>query len=113
MMSPVRPYETVEDGGQFASIVEVVVFFATGLGALIPALGTGEPSVGNQTLATPTITIDGVQAVVEFSGAAPGYVGLYQANVRVPASTRTADDIPVVLTIGGKQSNTVTIPVVP
>jgi uncharacterized protein (TIGR03437 family) len=46
-----------------------------------------------------------------FSGAAPGFVGLYQVNLQIPSSTRAAADIPVVLTIGGKISNTVTIPV--
>lgn len=91
---------------------EVVVFFATGLGVLSPPLGTGEPSVGNRT-AAPTVTIDGASAEILFSGAAPGFVGLNQINLRSPPSTRTAAAIPVVLTIGGKQSNAVTIPVGP
>lgn len=92
---------------------EVVVFFATGLGALTPALATGAPSVGNQTVTAATVTIDGVQAEVQFSGAAPGFVGLNQINLRIPPNTRAASNIPVVLTVGGKQSNPVTIPVAP
>jgi uncharacterized protein (TIGR03437 family) len=91
---------------------EIVVFFATGLGVLSPPLGTGEPSVGNRT-ATPTVTVDGASAEILFSGAAPGFVGLNQINLRIPPNTRTAANIPVVLTIGGKQSNAVTIPVAP
>ena len=91
---------------------EVVVFFATGLGVLSPPLGTGEPSVGNRT-AAPTVTIDGASAEILFSGAAPGFVGLNQINLRIPPNTRTGPGIPVVLSIGGKQSNAVTIPVAP
>jgi uncharacterized protein (TIGR03437 family) len=92
---------------------EVVTLFGTGLGMLTPALATGAVSVGNRTVATPTVSIDGVQVAPDFSGAAPNFVGLNQINVRIPANTRTASDIPVVLTINGKQSNSVTIPVGP
>jgi uncharacterized protein (TIGR03437 family) len=92
---------------------EVVVFFATGLGAVTPALATGEKSAGNRTVTLPIVMIDGVPAVIDFSGAAPDFVGLNQINLHIPASTRTASNIPVVVTIGGKQSNSVTIPVGP
>ena len=74
---------------------------------------SGAPSVGNQTVTAATVAIDGAQAAVDFSGAAPGFVGLNQVNLRIPSGTRTAPNIPVVLTIGGKQSNAVTIPVGP
>ena len=92
---------------------EVLVFFGTGLGTLSPALETGARSVGNLTATAATATVDGVAATVEFSGTAPGFVGLNQVNVRIPGNTRTAASIPVVLRIGGKQSNTVSIPVAP
>ena len=91
---------------------EVVLFFATGLGVLSPPLGTGEPATVNRT-AAPTVTIDGASAEILFSGAAPGFVGLNQINLRIPPGTRTAAAIPVVLAIGGKLSNAVTIPVGP
>ena len=92
---------------------EVIIFFGTGLGTLTPALATGAASAGNRTVVTPTVSIDGVQVVPDFSGAAPNFVGLNQINVRVPAGTRTASNIPVTLIIGGKLSNSVTIPVGP
>ncbi|MBI4458953.1 MAG: hypothetical protein HY648_02700 [Acidobacteria bacterium] len=89
---------------------EVVVIFGTGLGAVNPPVATGAPAASlHTTTATPTVTIDGLPAEVQFSGLAPGFVGLNQVNVRIPPGTRSADDIPVVLTIGGKQSNPVTI----
>jgi uncharacterized protein (TIGR03437 family) len=90
---------------------EVIVLFGTGLGLLSPALPTGEAAKNNSTQVIPTITIDGKTADVQFSGAAPGFVGLNQVNVKIPAGTRTAPDIPVALTIGDKQSNAVTIAV--
>ena len=49
----------------------------------------------------------------QFSGAAPGFAGLNQINVRIPSGTRTASNIAVVIAVTGKQSNTVTIPVGP
>ena len=57
------------------------------------------------------VTFDGVSVIPEFAGLAGCCVGLNQVNVRVPESTRSATDIPVVLTIDGKQSNTVTVAV--
>jgi len=90
---------------------EFITIFCTGLGALTPALATGEKGTNNTTVDKPSVTIDGNPATLEFSGIAPGFVGLDQVNVQVPAGTRTANDVPVVLTIGGKQSNTVTIAV--
>jgi len=90
---------------------EFITIFCTGLGAVTPALASGEPGQSNTTVDKPAVTIDGAPATVEFSGIAPGFVGLNQVNVQVPAGTRTASDIPVVLTIGGKQSNMVTIAV--
>jgi uncharacterized protein (TIGR03437 family) len=91
---------------------EVVVFFVTGLGVLAPPLATGEPASLNRT-GNPVVTIDGSSAEILFAGAAPGFVGLNQINARIPPNTRTAANIPVVITAGGKQSNAVTIPVAP
>lgn len=90
---------------------EFITIFCTGLGAVIPALATGEPGANNTTATLPMVTIDGTPATVQFSGIAPGFVGLDQVNVQVPLGTRTAGDIPVVLTIGGQPSNAVTIAV--
>jgi uncharacterized protein (TIGR03437 family) len=63
------------------------------------------------TTAAPTVTIGGVQAVVTFSGLAPGFAGLYQIDAQVPAGILASDAVPVVVTIGGVTSNTVTIAV--
>jgi uncharacterized protein (TIGR03437 family) len=55
------------------------------------------------------VTIGGVQANVTFYGLAPGFVGLYQVNAQVPAGLPAGDAVPLVLTIGGQSSNTVTV----
>jgi uncharacterized protein (TIGR03437 family) len=54
------------------------------------------------------VTIGGIAAKVLFSGLAPGYVGLYQVNVTVPAAA-AGNAVPVVISMGGAMSNTVTI----
>jgi uncharacterized protein (TIGR03437 family) len=92
---------------------EFVVLYATGLGVLNPLLATGAPSSGNITAIPATVTVDNVPANVSFSGSTPGLVGLNQVNFQIPASTRSAPDIPVVLRTGVKQSNSVTIAVAP
>jgi len=42
-----------------------------------------------------------VPASVLFSGIAPGFAGLYQVNVVLPATAPAGDDVPVVISIGG------------
>lgn len=90
---------------------EVVILYGTGLGPLTPPLRTGEPSVGNQTASTPSVTIDGLSAQVLFSGAAPGFLGLDQINVVVPGLARTNPANPLVLSINGVSASAVTLPV--
>ena len=92
---------------------EVVVLYATGLGTVTPSLPTGARSAGNVTVSTARVTIGGTPGEVQFSGTAPGFVGLNQINVRIPPNTGSAPNIPVVLIMGSRQSNTVTIPVSP
>jgi uncharacterized protein (TIGR03437 family) len=92
---------------------EMVTIFATGLGPLSPPLETGFPAAQNATTSPVTVLIDGLTAELQFSGAAPGLVGMNQVNFRIPGNTRSSPEIPLVLTINGRQSNTVTIPVRP
>jgi uncharacterized protein (TIGR03437 family) len=60
-------------------------------------------------LTLPAVTIGGVAAQVTYSGLAPGFAGLYQVNAIVPNAVASGDDINLVLSIGGVESNTVTI----
>jgi uncharacterized protein (TIGR03437 family) len=91
---------------------EVVIIYATGLGQVSPAAATGTlPGGAAAAISQATVRIDGVPVTPDYAGLSGCCVGLNQINVRIPDSTRSANDIPVVLTIGGKQSNSVTMAV--
>ncbi len=82
---------------------EFVLLYCNGLGqTLQPLLEDGKPGVGQRTQQTPTLTIGGLDAKVDYAGAAPGYVGLYQVNAIVPDLQTGVHEI--VLSIGGKKS---------
>jgi uncharacterized protein (TIGR03437 family) len=88
--------------------------YGTGLGAVSHEPKLGNPSPASPlagTIATPTVTIGGVEANVNFSGLAPGYVGLYQVNIQIPDAAPSGDAVPVILSIGGATANTATIAV--
>ncbi len=89
---------------------EVVVIYATGLGAVSPAPADGAAAGASQTTAKAAVTIAGVAASVQYAGMAPGFVGLYQVNVQVPASV-SSGNLAVVISIGGQASKTVTMAV--
>lgn len=83
----------------------VIVYF-TGAGAVNPPAPSGA-AAPSSPLAQPaqeySATIGGNAATVSFMGLTPGYAGLAQANVTVPASL-SPGSYPVVLTIGSVSS---------
>lgn len=107
--------------GQLASVSrpaergEYLSIFCTGLGAVSnqPVSGTAAlASPLSVTRTTPTVSVGGVNAVVTYSGLAPGFVGVYQVNVQLPEGVASGSAVPVVITISGAPaSNTVTIAV--
>jgi uncharacterized protein (TIGR03437 family) len=93
---------------------DYITIYATGLGDVTnrPATGVAAPaSPLSSTVVTPTATIGGASAAVSFSGLVPGLVGLYQVNVQVPPGAPSGNSVPVVVSMAGIQSNTVTIAV--
>jgi uncharacterized protein (TIGR03437 family) len=107
---------TVNFGTNPAKRGSVIQIFATGAGETTPALAAGEaaPAGGNPLVLTkvqPTATIGGKNARVQFSGMAPGFVGLWQINAEVPQDVTPGMALPLVITAAGAQSNTVTIAV--
>ena len=96
---------------------EFISVYCSGLGSVSNAPVPGAPAGSDPVSATsavPTLQIGGVPAPVTsgfFSGLAPGFFGLYQINVQVPDGVPSGDTVPVVVTVDGTTSNTVTIAV--
>ena len=93
---------------------EFLLIFCTGLGPVQPEVQSGDVAPSTpplaETLSTPLVNIAGIPAQVAFSGLAPGFVGLYQVNVQVPAGAPSGtQDVEII--INGVPSNTVTIAV--
>jgi uncharacterized protein (TIGR03437 family) len=93
-----------------------ISIYCTGLGPVTHQPPTGAPasaSALSETPVRPNVTIGGVPATVLFSGLAPTFVGLYQINAQVPAGAPFGDSVPLIVSIGGATSNTITIAVQP
>jgi uncharacterized protein (TIGR03437 family) len=72
---------------------EIVHLYATGLGPVYPTVptGTASPAVPLSSLATPVQwTWDSDPADVLFAGLAPGLIGYYQLEVRIPQTVTTS-----------------------
>ena len=65
---------------------ETVLIYLTGMGAVTTAVtdGVGATAADN-TVSVPTVLVGGLQGTVIYSGLAPGFPGLYQMNVALPA----------------------------
>lgn len=95
-----------------ASAGAVIVIYLTGMGAVTPPLQAGYAAADlNLTALTPTVLIGGLPAEVLFSGAAPGFAGVYQINARIPANTSSGNAVPLEVRANGRTSNTATIAV--
>jgi uncharacterized protein (TIGR03437 family) len=92
-----------------------LIIYATGLGAVNPAVANGAAASANPisfTTAVPTVLVGGVAAKVNFSGLAPGFVGLNQLNVVLASTTPTGNQVSLQIQMNGVTStNQVTIAV--
>jgi uncharacterized protein (TIGR03437 family) len=83
-----------------------VIAYLTGPGPVSPGVATGSVASAaplSMVSAPYSVTVGGIQAEVSYFGLTPGFVGLYQANLRVP--TVGAGDYPIVATVAGAASN--------
>ena len=106
-------YQLLDSANSAVPGVTYILIYCTGLGPVSNTPPSGQPASGtnlSQTMTNPTVTIGGINAPVQWAGLAPGYVGLYQVNAQVPATAPAGTAVPVVVSIGGISSNTVTIP---
>ncbi|MGD0771871.1 MAG: BACON domain-containing carbohydrate-binding protein [Candidatus Solibacter sp.] len=94
---------SVNSTGNPAARLSVIALYCTGGGVTQPPSTDGAVIAGASFLLaqTPVVTIGGVNAVVQYAGAAPGSVaGLTQINVQVPAGVTPANALPVIVKIG-------------
>ena len=83
--------------------------YATGLGAVSPPVATGLGAPLNRlsnTVEQARVTIAGRDAPVAFAGLAPGFAGLYQLTIQVPAGLPSGRQ-PLSVSSGGRPSNEV------
>jgi uncharacterized protein (TIGR03437 family) len=107
-------YHLVDSSNPATPGTTYILIYCTGLGQVGNQPATGSPALSSplsKTVTTPTVTVGGVSATVLFSGLAPGYVGLYQVNAQVPAGAPSGPSVPVIVSMPGVDSNTVTIAV--
>jgi uncharacterized protein (TIGR03437 family) len=98
--------------GNPAKAGDVLLVYCTGLGQTTPALSTGALVSGTGSAATNaavTATIGGKDATVVYAIASPGFVGLYQVALTVPAGA--TGNSAIVLKQGNTTSNSVNIAV--
>jgi uncharacterized protein (TIGR03437 family) len=106
VVTAVNPDGSVNSVTRPAPKGQYVIIYATGLGAMTPALTTGQapPASPLSNTATPvTANVDGVAASVAFAGAAPGFPGVYQLNVQIPL-TAGSGARPLTVFAGGSSS---------
>jgi uncharacterized protein (TIGR03437 family) len=89
---------------------EFVVVWGTGFGPTSPAAPLGTQTPAGQIYSTSnavSATVNGAPAAVYLNVAslAPGFAGLYQVAIQVPANAPDGD-LPLVASVGGVQSPT-------
>jgi uncharacterized protein (TIGR03437 family) len=85
---------------------DVIILWGTGFGPTTPAapVGEGTPTTATYSTSTlPAVTLNDVPAEVLGAALAPGFAGLYQVAIQVPATLGNGD-WPVVAKIGGVAS---------
>jgi uncharacterized protein (TIGR03437 family) len=102
-----------------AKVGDTLIFYGLGFGQTTPPVtegigAAGLPLVSNCVMVFETNVLPGapnITATPSYCGLTPGSVGLYQVNVTVPPGTPSGNAIPVYLTIGTTNSNSVQIAV--
>jgi len=97
---------SLNDTATPAKVGSFVIVYLTGGGAVSGTIATGAASPSSppaKVTASASATIGGQPAEVLFLGMAPGFVGVVQADLKVPSLSSGA--YPVVITIGGVESN--------
>jgi uncharacterized protein (TIGR03437 family) len=86
---------------------EVIIVYATGLGATTPPGTAGRPAPNNPlstTVFPVRASIGTTQAAVQFAGLAPGLLGVYQLNITISQGLLPQLDTPLVIESDGRPS---------
>ncbi len=106
----VNPDGSLNNPGNGVSPGSVVVAYLTGIGEVTTPLVAGSANPSNP-LAVPALptsaTVGGLTANLLYLGMTPGFVGLAQANVTIPALP--PGEHPIVLTVGSHSSEPLAI----
>ena len=89
-----------------------IVTYLTGIGAVTPSIVEGAEAgfiTLNKAAGEVTATIGNVSAPVFFLGLTPGFVGLAQANIQIPAGAPIGAAVPLVIFVNRQPSNSPTI----
>ena len=91
---------------------ETVLIYLTGMGAVTTSVGDGVgATAADTTVSVPTVIVGGLQGTVIYSGLAPGFPGLYQMNVTLPAFQSGQGTLPLAISTSNAFHDQVVIPV--
>jgi uncharacterized protein (TIGR03437 family) len=97
-----------------ATANEILTIYATGAGSFDHPPATAAPAVSSplaNSLVTPTVKVGGAAAQVQFAGLTPGFVGLLQINIQLPATLPAGNTLPLVIAFGSSAAPTVNLAV--
>ena len=117
---------TLNSSSNAAARGSVITLYGTGQGQVSPAVPDGTAAPGAPfavTVAVPTADARSCQnnqpamcvqlstsfGEVQFTGLIPGFIGVWQINVKIPQDTPTGAAVPVRVVINGTPSNIVTV----
>ncbi len=90
--------------GNPAARGSIVTLYATGDGQLGSDAIDGKPYAAGKTSYSVSVDFGGYSGEVLYAGRAPGFVGLMQLNVRIPAQFVPSGAVPIILTVRGEAS---------
>jgi uncharacterized protein (TIGR03437 family) len=100
---------TVNSPDNPASAGSYIAVYATGEGQTNPGGVDGKlgDTVAPRPIQSPTATVGGISAQVQYAGGAPGLVaGVSQINVQIPQAIAGGGSVPLVLTFSGQPTQT-------